>query len=411
MKSIIKSLVFNSILLLIFSNSVLSQASFEAGYIINEDLTKTTCLIKNRDWKYNPTEVEYKLDSNSIVKSAPIESIHEFSINGVSKYEKHTVIIDKMNDNERDQYVLSDYNYSEETVLLKVLVEGKAKLYLYEGPKYLRFFYSIDGSHPEQLVYKSYRRYTNGPRIEEVTGTDLEYNRLFRIQLFDNLNCESIDIETIKKVPFKKNKLSDLFHSYNICQGSQSINFDDSRNRDLFKFRIRGGIGKVDLKVPFLNSSAMQGTNTISPRISAEFEYILPFWNSRFSTLFEPTFLMINYDRPESSGSNKASFKYKAIQIGLGFRYNYNFNKKNKIYASVLYTPEQVFSSNLSFEDAGLNYRMESINNLAKDFAFSIGLVFNKVSIEARYHLERDFGVGFLVSQYNASYIIIGYEL
>ena len=42
-----------------------AQISFEKGYFINNANQKTNCLIKNQDWKDNPTEFEYKLDENS----------------------------------------------------------------------------------------------------------------------------------------------------------------------------------------------------------------------------------------------------------------------------------------------------------------------------------------------------------
>ena len=50
------------LILLIFISTFNSyaQTSFEKGYFINNEGQKTDCLIKNIDWKDNPTEIKFK---------------------------------------------------------------------------------------------------------------------------------------------------------------------------------------------------------------------------------------------------------------------------------------------------------------------------------------------------------------
>ena len=79
-----KQLLF--LLITILSFNCYSQISFEKGYYIDNSNQKTNCLIKNIDWKNNPTQFEYKLSENSESKKKTIESIKEFGINNISKY-------------------------------------------------------------------------------------------------------------------------------------------------------------------------------------------------------------------------------------------------------------------------------------------------------------------------------------
>lgn len=108
-----------------------SQVSFEKGYYIDNTNQKINCLIKNVDWKNNPTEFEYKLAENSEPKKTTIKTIKEFGIDNISKYVRSTVNIDRSSESINN--LSNDKNpiFKEEELFLKVLVEGKATLYQY----------------------------------------------------------------------------------------------------------------------------------------------------------------------------------------------------------------------------------------------------------------------------------------
>ncbi len=76
-----------------------SQISFEKGYYIDNSKQKTECLIKNIDWKNNPTTIEFKLSENGETFPADIKTIEEFGIYNVSKYIRNIVKIDNSSDN------------------------------------------------------------------------------------------------------------------------------------------------------------------------------------------------------------------------------------------------------------------------------------------------------------------------
>jgi hypothetical protein len=54
-----RKLIF-SIISIVISVECYSQISFENGYFVNEANKRIECLIKNIDWKDNPTDFKYK---------------------------------------------------------------------------------------------------------------------------------------------------------------------------------------------------------------------------------------------------------------------------------------------------------------------------------------------------------------
>ena len=135
-----KQLIF-LLLLLILNIKSYSQILFEDGYFINNSDQKIACLIKNVDWKNNPTEFEYKLAQDANIQKENIETVKEFGIDGLSKYYRVNVKIDRSSDQIDDLNPTKNAIFSNEQLFLKVLVEGKASLFIYVNGNLKRFFY------------------------------------------------------------------------------------------------------------------------------------------------------------------------------------------------------------------------------------------------------------------------------
>lgn len=119
--------------IMIISFNAIAQISFEKGYFISNNNQKIECLIKNMDWKDNPTKFLYKLEEDQNSKTATIQTVKEFGINNVSKYVRFSVSIDRSSENINE---LSDSRspiFNNEILFLKTLVEAKASLYYYEA--------------------------------------------------------------------------------------------------------------------------------------------------------------------------------------------------------------------------------------------------------------------------------------
>ncbi len=68
--------------LLATATHAFSQITFENGYFINDEGQKIECLIKNVDWRSNPTKFEYKVSADASAQTASITTVKEFAING-----------------------------------------------------------------------------------------------------------------------------------------------------------------------------------------------------------------------------------------------------------------------------------------------------------------------------------------
>ena len=79
----------------LISLSGFSQIKFEPGYFINNDGVKTNCLIKNLDWKDNPTRFIYKLTENDANTTLTIDSVQEFGVINESVFKRFIVKIDR----------------------------------------------------------------------------------------------------------------------------------------------------------------------------------------------------------------------------------------------------------------------------------------------------------------------------
>ncbi|MCK5441175.1 MAG: tRNA modification GTPase, partial [Maribacter sp.] len=213
-------------LLLFFSLSISAQINYEPGYFINNEGQRTSCLIRNVDWKNNPTSFEYKLSENSDSQKASIETVIEFGIVDEVRYERHTVKINRSSDDssalERDRSV----DFKEEQLFLKVLVEGEATLYYYENKNLRRFFFNPQNSHLEQLVYKRYRK----------SATEIRENTQFKQQLWNNFQCESISRNEINKLSYKEDNLVRLFRKFNVCINPDWV--EKIKEKDQFIFNL-----------------------------------------------------------------------------------------------------------------------------------------------------------------------------
>ena len=80
---------------LTFGLSSYAQIIFEAGYFIKNNGEKVDCLIKNVDWKNNPTKFQYKRSKDSDSQTATVQDVREFGIGDNTKYQRYTVAIDR----------------------------------------------------------------------------------------------------------------------------------------------------------------------------------------------------------------------------------------------------------------------------------------------------------------------------
>ena len=172
--------------------STFGQITFEKGYFIDNSGRQTDCLIKNLDWKNNPTSFHYKISEQGEVSVKDITEVEVFNIINGAKYIRKTVEINRSSDKTSELDEKRKVEFNQEQLFLKELVTGPANLYYYEDGSLIRFFYSLNDNKPSQLVYKKYRK----------ENFEIAENNEYRQQLNNALNCTEVKQTKIKNLKY-----------------------------------------------------------------------------------------------------------------------------------------------------------------------------------------------------------------
>lgn len=383
-------LLFLIILFTISNFIVKSQALYVKGNFVDNNGFKTECLIENKDWESSPRELHYKMSETSKPQKLNTDSITLFELPGHSKYIIRTVQIDKSSSDITNLSPVKNAVWQTEKLVLKVLVEGKASLYMYNDFNLTRFFYAANDSKIQQLVYKSYQ--ATNENLERFVGT----NNNYRQQLYVDVNIPNYKYD-LSKIMYEQKELTKYFEQYNArFETNKEVVVKEKVKRDLFKAAIMVGINCTNMKVVdvFHPINSQDFGAFISPLIGAEFEFNLPLARNNWSILLQPVYnSKISGKLQNISYSDnqpiESEFSYQGIDIPLGIRYRYSLNSKLKVNAT-------------GYVETGImSWYKTSISVDQKPFVillaraltpgFSVGIDYNDIGFELKAFANRDF--------------------
>jgi len=388
-----------------------SQIKFEKGYYIDNNNNKNECLIKNLDWKNNPTDFEYKLSENTQSQKADINSIQEFGIYNTSRYIRNTVKIDRSSDNINNLDDNENLIFKEEQLFLKVLVEGKANLYIYEDGNLIRYFYNKKDSDIEQLVYKIYKTNRN----------NIGRNKRYKQQLWKNLKCPTITLDHIKKLNYKRKSLTTFFIRYNGGDNSNLISYENKKKKDLFNLSIRPRLNNNSLSIenPTGYYKNLDFGNKLGFGIGIEAEFIFPFNKNKWSVLLEPTYQNFRSEKAinvnnVNGGQLITKVDYSSIEIPVSLRHYFFINNGSKVFVNISFIFDINSKSKIDLKRADnstLNsLKIASGNNLALGVGYKF---YDKYSLEMRYQTNRTVLGNYPSwgSEYKTFSVIFGYSI
>jgi hypothetical protein len=397
--------IFFALFIFLFSTSLFAQINFENGYFIDNNNQKITCLIKNVDWRNNPESFEYKLSKDGETKTANISNAQEFGVANLL-YERKTVQIGRSSQRIAELDWNRNPTFQEETLFLKVLVQGAGMLYGYTDQNLERFFYSVNDSPVDQLVYKEYY----------VKTSQIGKNNLYRQQLLTSLSCKDITKNTITKVSYSVQDLTKLFINYNTCINPEADFTETKEKKDLFNLSIRPGlfIGNFQVQVPNIPNLHADFGSVNGYRIGLEAELILPFNKNKWSFIAEPTFSTFSSETVSKSynAPQNVFVDYKTIEIPVGFRHYFFLNPKSKVFANISYVYAINLNSTLEYERNGYIREMDVSDG--SNLAYGLGFNYlDKYALEVRYNSNRDVLSTYLKygTDYNSWSLILSYNL
>ncbi len=313
-----------TMLLLFIGLNTIAQIKFEKGYFISNNGIKTECFIKNEDWLNNPNKFQYKTTLNSKVLTATIEKIKEFKISNKLYYIRYNVLIDESSSVMGQLSDKRTSDFTEKKLFLKLLVDGKSKLYSYAKKNLIRYFYKKNNG-AKQLEYKLYT----------ISQVQIAKNINYIKQLNDFFPCQNINTQKIK---YKKADLIRYFEIYNNNCSKNNISQVSTYNRK-GKLNIIAKLGyNLSNMKTIINTSPKLNFNAESSfKISFEIEYVMSFNNNKwayFSEFSYNTFTSTDKSKIGFTGSLDRIYNvdYKYLEIPIGVRHFFFLNKKSKLF-------------------------------------------------------------------------------
>ena len=367
------------ILFLLLGMNIYAQSAFQKGYFIKNNGSRLNVMIKNNDWLGNPTSFRYKTDENSKIKTLTISDVKEFSVGDAHKYVRFTVDIDRSKNRESDLSKKRKPEFSNETLFLKVLVEGTAAtLYGYREGSLSRFFYKSPTQKIEQLIFKKY--ITEQGKIRT--------NDLYKKQLIEKLFCP-----TLSKVPsYNTNSLVKYFLKYNRCkdESKQPTDFTFNKTKSVIQVKIKAGNTfryGVTYNNRIFGDSDFVEESTFSPRAAVELEYKFPFDNNRLAIFGEVAYysysgtatFIVGSETANPLVTNSTDIDISGIEIPLGVRYYLPLANANKIF----------INGGIAIDNPSPSNGEELDTN--SSIFFGAGYEFqSKFNIEFRYNTSKD---------------------
>ena len=415
-----------SIILLLYfiTNLCFSQTEFQEGYYVNRENQKIACFIKNEDWRNNPSEIQIRTNPQASVQTVTMDDILSFEIFENAKFIRKEVGIDRSSEQVSRMSNKRAPEFNQEVLLLKVVVEGNASLYHYQGSGVERFFYtSPTTKEPKQLIYKKFKVETAvdayGNLLKaNVVATNNEYQQ----QLYSELNCQFSSTQQFETLRYTKKSLTKYFKDYNKCSNSSYKTYGEIEEKFSFATTLRIGLNnsKLETDTDARDFRSVEFDGQSSVRLSTEFELLLPFNNNRWGIIVEPTYQSFNADdRREVTGVEggfiNAEVEYSSIELPIGLRHYFLFQNDVKLFINLSYVVDFASSSSkVTFTRNDDTIFRESSIDSNGNLALGAGLSFgDKLVIELRQHTGRNILTD--VSSWDPTYrtfsFILGYTV
>jgi hypothetical protein len=360
--------------LLLASITSFAQVQYEPGYFIDESDKRVQCLIRNEGWFRNPDKFSYKLTDEGEKQEASLASTKEFGVANL-RYFRHTLEVDTSSQNLQRLSINSGPEWDTRTVFLQRMVEGPAKLYRYRTRDLQLFFYSVDSSRIEQLVYKRY----------SISVTALMENLLFRSQARGAVACDDNARNNASRLKYQVDDLSKYFEEYNKCKG-----FVRPEKETLWKSKFHITIAP-GFDAAYANQVSDAGKYDTTPqsdpgyRLGVMLEFGLPFHRNKWALIVEPTF-----QRSLKSGGKEF---HSSVELPLGIRHSFFLGSDMALFLDFMMVADffPTYRCTNIYEPifASVGHGGYSVDRVAGCAAGGAGLRWKSFSFETRYYFNR----------------------
>lgn len=388
--------------------TLLAQTSYEKGSYVDNAGNRVKGFIKNVDWRDNPTSFDFSktIDGESSI-SKSIQQVQAFEITGITLYERHRVNIDRAPQEINNLGYNRNPEMKEETLFLKVILDGENKLYRYRDNNTLQLYFKKGTNDINALVHKRYL--TNAQDIAE--------NNYYQQQLLNEFKCDNGKLPRPANVKYTTGDLLDYFQKYNTCSGIQTEEVDQREKRATIQITAVAGMNANSYSVNAASRAPIDFGSSTTPVFGIEFEYIMPFNNNKWSLFADTRLASFDSESIVESPivlgtqlpSQKVVLDHASVDFSLGVRHYFFLGDSSKIFVNLSYAIEVSSDTTINFErGTDLNADLS-----VGTYGLGVGYTYKDIRIEARVNgTKNHFGKAFATgsSEYTSFMLTLGYS-
>ncbi|GGD21179.1 hypothetical protein [Flavobacterium orientale] len=315
---------------LLVSLSLFSQNTWENGKIEFENGTSLDCQIKNENWSDNPESIKFLNQSNTEI-IVDLKDLKSFEIFNKLKYIKASVDFETSSSKLDELTATREAVFEKKVLLLKMLIDAKADLFVYETNGKTRYFYRVDENPIKPLIFKSYLH----------NNTHVMTNKDFVYQLNTDVSCGDSKL-AVNSINYREKELIKYFEKYNTCSNSTIVKYTQ-KNKSKLNINLFAGLSLIKSTFEsgsdfYINNSS---SNVSTFRAGSQFELILPLQKRNISAFAELSYLSLSTSYVETAAPNftsNTSLDINKIDFLLGLKYYFFINEKSSIYLEGYYS-------------------------------------------------------------------------
>ena len=285
----------------------LAQITYVPGKYTTAEGENVVGLVKDREWQDNPSEVSFKETIDAAAQTFTTDDILGFSVDGGARFVRATVPMDRSSVDIRRLSTVKEQVAEPETVFLREVVTGPARLYQYTDGKRDEFFYALDGEPITPLVYTLYTR----------DGASVRYNERYKQQLTLALTCGDVDASYVE---YDARSLARYVTSYNVCMGAAPPVISEAGSSRNLRLRLRPGLLSSDLNA--VGFGPIGFDRALGYRLGVDVELLLRVNRNKWSLFAEPTFASVELEgSTERTARLNTTFTYRAFDLPMGVRH------------------------------------------------------------------------------------------
>ena len=369
------------VLLLLIPVASIAQIKFEKGYFIDNQNLRTECFIRSIDWNDTPTSFDYKLAENGSPVSKKDFEVSEFGVGNV-RFISRDVEMDQSSDWADRLSRTRAPEMENVRVFLKVIVDGKYRLYRYDRNEMMRFYYDSDSLPLKQLIYK--RFYTDNGKLT------MARNTLFRMQLDADVKCENGSTPKTANLNYNSTDLIKYFEAVNACATTAADapvaakTPTEIKTKGQFHLKSSVFLGQHSFAFDKIGLSHDFGSKSYVT-FGGEVEYILPFWNNKWSAIAEVSYNKFN-ETEHTDTFDRFDIEFKYLLFSVGARHYFFLNQDAKIFVNAVLNYEAIHDGSFvqySHEDTVFPGYAIGRNSVVP--SVGAGFAYSRFSAEMRY--------------------------